>query len=76
LENAAHFFNKNNQFIYNCVKVLEKGDYFGELGLLHHKPRAATVVAAVIYLNLIKSHFEINNVKKIGRLFLSEFNTN
>jgi signal transduction histidine kinase len=42
------------------LKSLEAGDFFGEMGLIHNAPRAATVVAAthVTVLEIDKENFE------------------
>ena len=35
------------------VKEYKEGEYFGELALLNHKPRAASILAKVINNNLV-----------------------
>ncbi|KAL4463058.1 hypothetical protein ABPG72_009201 [Tetrahymena utriculariae] len=61
LENAPHFFDKqNNQgFMYKAIKIYEKGESFGELGLLSRKPRSATVICLTdcIFASLYKKHY-------------------
>ncbi|EAR95819.2 cyclic nucleotide-binding domain protein (macronuclear) [Tetrahymena thermophila SB210] len=61
LENAPHFFDKQNNlgFMYKAIKIYEKGESFGELGLLSRKPRSATVICLTdcIFASLYKKHY-------------------
>lgn len=42
-ENIEEFF-QDGVFKYKCVASIEKGNIFGELGLIRKKPRAATIM--------------------------------
>jgi hypothetical protein len=44
LENSLHFFDHQGNYRYFNAGVVEKGDSFGELGLLNQKLRSATIV--------------------------------
>jgi signal transduction histidine kinase len=54
---VTKFINKNEN---RLLKILEAGDFFGEMGLIHNAPRAATVkcITDVVVLELDKASFD------------------
>lgn len=54
---VTKFINKNEN---RLLKILEAGDFFGEMGLIHNAPRAATVkcITDVVVLELDKAAFD------------------
>jgi hypothetical protein len=44
-ENSIFFDQTYGKFLMNRVAILKEGQAFGELGVMHNKPRVATVVA-------------------------------
>ena len=44
-ENAHHDYFRDGCFLFNCVNTLDEGQMFGELGLLLHTQRTATIMA-------------------------------
>ena len=60
MQNPGHFFQKNI-FKYNYAITFSQGQVFGELGLLHKKPRAATVVC------LEETHFGVLDVNDYSK---------
>jgi len=54
---VSKFINKNEN---RLLKILTAGDFFGEMGLIHNAPRAATVksITDVVVLELDKTSFD------------------
>ncbi len=54
---VTKFINKNE---VRLLKILEAGDFFGEMGLIHNAPRAATVkcITDLVVLELDKASFD------------------
>ncbi len=54
---VSKFINKNEN---RLLKILKAGDFFGEMGLIHNAPRAATVksITDVVVLELDKASFD------------------
>lgn len=54
---VTKFINKNE---VRLLKIMEAGDFFGEMGLIHNAPRAATVkcITDVVVLELDKTSFD------------------